>query len=126
MLRTLTMSLFLGFAILTIGASGQSAQPKIDIDNAGQPKQKGQITVQGKIQLPTGWKMSNNVVTVRHQVMGGKATYNTIPALEAGLKFTSTVALKPGTYTVWAVTDARGPDNREKNVSSTPIVVSVE
>jgi hypothetical protein len=119
-------------AVLAVGLaaplSGQSPPPgpKIDLNasGSGTGSGDGSATASGTITLPAPWQLSIHVVTIRYQKDGSTKTLNAFVPVK-GDKFTTNIALKAGSYKVWAVIDVKDADGREKQISSDPQSVSI-
>jgi hypothetical protein len=110
----------------TAPAQGPPAGPKIDLQasGAGTGTGDGSATASGKITVPAPWQLSIHVVTIRYQKDGSTKSLNAFVPVK-GDKFMTDVALKKGSYKVWAVIDVKDADGRERQISSDPQSVSI-
>jgi hypothetical protein len=119
-------------AILAVGlaatapAQGPPPGPKIDLGatGSGTGAGDGSATASGSITLAAPWRLSIHVVTIRYQKDGGTKTLNAFVPVK-GDKFTANIALKAGSYKLWAVVDIKDADGHEKQISSDSQSVSI-
>ena len=112
-------------AVLSLGlaipapAQSPAPLPTIDVNASGSATgaDSGTATVSGTVTVPTPWELSIHVVTIRYQKEGGgKWLHAFLPV--KGDKFTATINLKKGSYTVVGMIDVKDKDGRERQISS--------
>jgi hypothetical protein len=126
------LPLFLALCLPGIVVAQSPTEPRIELSASGSESPSGTITdgegpasVSGKIVLPPGWKLNIHVLTIRYAKDGGSRTLNTLLPVK-GLEFSTTLNLKAGSYTVWAVIDVKDTQGRERQIKSESKTIEVK